>query len=346
MLEPMSSPFSLTRALEALAGTRKVLVCPHDNPDPDALAAARAMATLLSHELGAEVTVAFGGIIGRAENRAMVRELNMKLRRLDNLDLEDFDGVFFVDTQPQAQNHSVPDTVTVLGCIDHHEGTDTGAGIPWFDVRSGGETTSAIALQYLVARGVEVDTELATAILYALKTDTRDFSREATDRDLDAHAFVVDIADRRTLGSIMNPRLEHGYYTALQDALEDTDLYGPVATVLLSRLLYPDLVAEMADLFVRRRGTDWCLCAGPHDDSLRFSLRTEIESANAGQIARTLVRDHGGAAGGHGRSAGGSIPLADASDAVAMEQLWQHLVAALLQILDVDDEGQPLLERA
>lgn len=341
----MSETFSVTRGLAALAGKTDLLVCPHDNPDPDALAAAWAMSILLQHELDANVTVAFGGIIGRAENRAMVRELNIKLRRLENLDPDAFDGVLFIDTQPQARNHSVPESIPVLGCVDHHEGVDTGAGIPWFDVRPDGQATAAIVLEYLIETGIEVDSHLATAILYALKSDTRDFSRGATDRDLAAHDHVLQLADRRVLGIISNPQLDHGYFEALQDALDDTDLYGPVSTVFLHRLLYPDLVAEMADLFVRRRGTHWCLCAGPHDGYLRFSLRSELESANAGQLARELVREHGGGAGGHGQCAGGSIHIGDGTPSTQINSLWRSLVKSLLELLEVEVDGSALLER-
>ena len=116
----MDHPFDLEGALAALAGRRSLLVCPHDDPDPDALAAAWGMSLLLRRELGCETTVAFEGIIGRAENRAMVRELGIRLRRVHGLDTGGFDGAALVDTQPGAANHSVPPELPVLICVDHH----------------------------------------------------------------------------------------------------------------------------------------------------------------------------------------------------------------------------------
>ena len=47
------------------------LVLTHDNPDPDALASASVLARLLQHRFGSKVTCAYGGIVGRAENREL-----------------------------------------------------------------------------------------------------------------------------------------------------------------------------------------------------------------------------------------------------------------------------------
>ena len=50
------------------------LILTHDNPDPDALAAAALLARLLRGAFRQKVTLAYGGLVGRAENREMVRK--------------------------------------------------------------------------------------------------------------------------------------------------------------------------------------------------------------------------------------------------------------------------------
>ncbi len=335
--------FDLARALEGIRPVSRVLICPHDDPDPDALAAAWAMSALLRQEIGCETTLAFEGIIGRAENRAMVRELGIRLRRLANLDLERYDGVVLVDTQPSARNHSVPPSLPVLACIDHHPRLPCGAVAPWFDVRPDGECTASIALEYLDARGVPVDAALATAILYALKTDTRDLSREAHERDLEAWARVSPLADMRILGQIVNPQLDHGYFRMLHRALVLARVHHDAVTVFLGPLPYPDLVAEIADLLVRRRDNPWCLCGGTFNGALRLSLRTEDQDQQAGQLAQELVHTHGGAAGGHGMSAGGRIPLAADCAPEDTERLWTDLVGELTRRLGLPADSVPLI---
>ncbi len=338
----MGATFDLDAALDGVRHCRSVLVCPHNDPDPDALAAAWGMAELLRHELGAEVTIAFDGIIGRAENRAMVRELGIKLRRLDKLDPADFDGAVLVDTQPTARNHSLPTGIDVIACVDHHGRLERRHDFAWHDVRPNQQTTSSIVLGYLRERAVELAPGLATAILYALKTDTRDFTREASAADLEAHDFVLPRADLRSLGAIVNPRLDTRYFHMLHRMLDAAHLHGAAAEVYLGDLPYPDLVAEMADLLVRRKGTDWCLCGGIFQGDLRYSLRTEDEQAGAGALAVGMVERHGGSAGGHGMTAGGQIPLPDDLEPAAVATLWTGLVREFLDAVEAPAEGAPL----
>ena len=86
----------------------------------------------------------FEGIIGRAENRALLRELGIKLRRSESLDPADFDGVFVVDGQPGTGNVTLPPGLPVLGCVDHHPRRSESAGIPWYDVRPAGGTSTTL----------------------------------------------------------------------------------------------------------------------------------------------------------------------------------------------------------
>ena len=63
---------------EGRAGGRW-LVLTHDNPDPDALASAILLSTVLRRAFKQRATAAYGGIVGRAENRAMRTYLNITL---------------------------------------------------------------------------------------------------------------------------------------------------------------------------------------------------------------------------------------------------------------------------
>ncbi len=335
----MSTRFDLDEALKGLQGVRDLLVCPHDDPDPDALASAWGMELLLRHELGCDTTLAFNGIIGRAENQAMVRELGIRLRRIENLDVSGFDGLVLVDTQPAAGNHSAPPGLPVLACIDHHPLLPDERMVPWLDIRPDGECTSTIVLSYLNRRGIPLEPPLATAILYALKTDTRDLSREASTRDLEAWRQVSEVADRRVLGAIVHPRLGARYFIELRRALDVATVRGPAVEAFLGELTYPDLVAEIADLLIRRKDLTWCLCGGLFDGALRFSLRTEDPDGRAGERARELAWRFGGSAGGHGMIAGGRLPVEDPDQA---RQTWDGLIEALVSELRIDDDAVAL----
>lgn len=337
--------FELQAALDGIRPHARILVCAHDDPDPDSLAAAWGLQRLLEDQLGATVTVGFDGIIGRAENRAMVRELGFRLRRVSQLDPADFDGALLVDTQPAAENHSLPVAVRRLGCVDHHPRLHDveATGYPWYHVCPTGGATATLVLDYLRRRRVGVPPKLATAFLYGLRTDTQDFVREASPADLEALAWLHPLADHAALGAIINPLLEPGYFVRLHRALEHVRVHGRALVAFLGELAYPDLVAEMADLLVRRQATDWCLCAGAFGGVLRFSLRARQADAAAGTLAHDLTRTLGGAAGGHGMTGGGRIPLPPPATLDSAQALWRWLCGSFLTAVAQPIEGRALL---
>ena len=63
----------LAKLYATASGAGRLLILPHNDPDPDAIASAVALRYLLAERLGMESTIAYQGIIGRAENKALVR---------------------------------------------------------------------------------------------------------------------------------------------------------------------------------------------------------------------------------------------------------------------------------
>ena len=72
--------------LEALANVLEnqtsVLILPHNDPDPDAIATAVGLRYLLKEKFQVESRIAYQGYIGRAENKALVRYLEIPLHHL------------------------------------------------------------------------------------------------------------------------------------------------------------------------------------------------------------------------------------------------------------------------
>ena len=58
----------LDRLVHYARSHRQALILTHDNPDPDSIAAGVALAHLLEKLAGVHAIVAYGGIVGRAEN--------------------------------------------------------------------------------------------------------------------------------------------------------------------------------------------------------------------------------------------------------------------------------------
>jgi len=95
------------RLVEWLRGRGKVLILTHDNPDPDSLAAAMALKHFIIVQSGNQCALAYGGIIGRGENRVMVNKLDIDAVHIETFMPTDFDVVCLVDTQPGTGNNSL-----------------------------------------------------------------------------------------------------------------------------------------------------------------------------------------------------------------------------------------------
>ena len=72
----------------------------------------------------------------------------------------------------------------------------------------------------------------------------------------------------------------------------------------------PDIIAEMADFFVRFDQVNWALAVGLFENLLKLSVRVGQLGGHSGEVLREVV-DGLGTAGGHDKRAGGAIPLTD-----------------------------------
>jgi len=129
---------------DALRGGEHLLILTHDNPDPDALASAFALLALAQSLDGVTARIGFGGFVGRAENRTMVRELDLPIMPAWALNLDDADLVALVDTQPGTGNNSLPEGRDVAAVIDHHPLREDTKKARFWDVRVGCGSSSTI----------------------------------------------------------------------------------------------------------------------------------------------------------------------------------------------------------
>ena len=303
------------------------LVLTHDHPDPDALASAVAMTRVLRGAFGRRATAAYGGIIGRAENREMVRVLKLRLSHVRHLQLKRFQHFVLVDTQPNTGNNQLPPGVVPEIVLDHHPKRAATKPVPLADVRPEYGATATMAAEYLLASGLRVTAHEATALVYAIRTETRDFGREASGPDKRVYDRLLPQVRKEDLARIQHPRLPLSYFALLHRALEGLVGVDNLVVSHLGTVPQPDIVPEIADLLLRMEGRTWALCTGRHDERLYLSLRTSNGRADAGRLMRRLVGSQG-RGGGHGTMGGGWVPAG--ADAERQQQrLTERLARAL-----------------
>jgi len=312
-------------------GHRRALVLTHDNPDPDSLASGVALAWLLSTLAGVEAKVAYGGIIGRAENRALMRVLKLPVVPIARVVFDDYDLICMVDTQPEQGNHSLPRRHFPDVVIDHHPMRPDSHLAAIADVGGPIGATSTVVVEYVRASRLEIPENIATALFYGIKADTRDLGRQTTPQDVEAYLWLFPRTDKDALGAIEHPPLSLEYFALSHTAVERAQVYDGAVVLPLGSLYAPDMVAEVAERFLSLEGIRWSLAWGEFGGDLYYSLRTSDRRANAGRLIREVIEGRGGSAGGHGPMAGARLPwkgrTAAARKAFAAEVVEDFLAA-------------------
>ncbi|MEJ2471822.1 MAG: bifunctional oligoribonuclease/PAP phosphatase NrnA [Desulfuromonadales bacterium] len=338
-----SEEFS-TGVIEWLRGKGAILIVTHDHPDPDALAAAFALQHLILVKTSQEATIAFGGVIGRRENLAMVKELEIKTKPIDQVDLDSFNAVCMVDTQPDTGNNAYPRGRRIDLVIDHHEIKEQTQGCRWVDVRPEYGASASILFEYLQAQNVKIATKLATTLFYAIKSETEDLGRDWSKSDRDAYLKLMPLCNNRILHEITHPKSSRAYFKYFETGLKNAKIYGNALIFNLYRIDHPEIVAEIADFLMRVEGIEIVLGLGCFHDEGVLSMRTSQQETHAGILMQKVIKGLG-TGGGHSMTAGAQIRPLEAVKG-SLGALEYELAERLLTALGREHcEPEPLVTR-
>ena len=272
------------------------------------MAAGVALAHLLEERAGVKARVGYGGIIGRAENIAFTKVLRLPIGPISQVVFDEHDALALVDTQPSVRYHSLPARYSVEVVIDHHPLREESLAVPFADVGGDYGATSTMLVEYLRAARLDPPVELATALFYGIKADTRDLGRQTTASDVDSYLWLFPQADKQLLARIEHPELPPRYFQLYHKAFERAKVYGTAVFTDLGEVYSPDMVAEVAERMSSLEGMKWSLAFGSFRGQLYFSLRAKDRRMNAGRLIREVCAERG-SSGGHGSMAGARMPL-------------------------------------
>ncbi len=324
----------LDRLVQYAKSHERALILTHDNPDPDSIAAGVALAHLLEKLAGVKAIVAYGGIVGRSENRALVKVLKLPVVPVSRVEFDAYDLICMVDTQPEQGNHSLPRPHFPDVVIDHHPERPETKLAPIADVGGTRGATSTLLAEYFRASGLEMPPQIATALYYGIKADTRNLARQTTPEDVDAYLWLFPLVDKEALVEIEHPRLRIEYFRLYHTAIEKALVWDQAVLCDLGDIYAPDMVAEVAERFMYLEGMRWSLAFGEYDDAIFFSVRTSDRRMNAGRLIRDVIEARGGSAGGHGSMAGARVPVKGLS-AAARKRLHEQIVKDFLDAFGV-----------
>jgi nanoRNase/pAp phosphatase (c-di-AMP/oligoRNAs hydrolase) len=286
-----------------LAEADRVLILLHNDPDPDAMASGLALRTLLRRTRQTAIIGCLQGVT-RPENMRMMKLLDITIEVLTPEQFKDFDRITLVDVQPHYFPGLLPQVDLV---IDHHP-PQTGYTAIFSDIRPDYGSTCTILTEHLRAVDMDISERTATAMLYAIKSDTLFFNRHANRADLDAFSYLYPLAEAPTIrkmegAEIAAERLDH-----VIKAWQQGRMMEHVFCAFLGEPPREDFVPYVADFYLQLEDVQWTVICGVVNDTFVVSVRNLGYSRNAGDFVRRWFNDIG-SAGGHRTMAKAVVPL-------------------------------------
>jgi nanoRNase/pAp phosphatase (c-di-AMP/oligoRNAs hydrolase) len=281
----------------------RVLILLHNDPDPDAMASGLALRNLLRRTKTTAIIGAIQGVT-RPENLRMENLLDIHVDLIQPEAIAGFERVAMVDVQPHYFGGLI-DRVDLV--IDHHP-EQPGYSAIFKDIRQEYGSTCTILTEHLRSVDVNISERTATAMLYAIKSDTLFFNRQANRVDLEAFSFLYPLADAAMIRKMEGAEITLERLDYVMKAVQSKRLVEQVFCAFLGSTPREDFIPYVADFFLQLEDVKWTIISGIVNDTLIVSVRNLGYTRNAGEFVRKWFADIG-SAGGHRAMAKAVVPI-------------------------------------
>jgi nanoRNase/pAp phosphatase (c-di-AMP/oligoRNAs hydrolase) len=285
------------------ADADKVLILLHNDPDPDALASGLALRNLLRRTKTTAIIGAMQGVT-RPENLRMANMLDIHVEQITPASFSLFDRIATVDVQPHYFG-GLLDRADLV--IDHHP-EQPGYSAVFKDIRADYGSTSTILTEHLRAVDVNISERTATAMLYAIKSDTLFFARHTNRVDLEAFTFLYPLADAALIRKMEGAEITLERLEFVTRASRSGILRDQVFTAFIGEAPREDFIPYTADFFLQLEDVKWTIVSGIVGQMLIVSVRNLGYSRNAGEFVKRWFAELG-SAGGHRAMAKAVVPI-------------------------------------
>ena len=281
----------------------RILILLHNDPDPDALASGLALRNVLRRTKQTAIIAAIEGVT-RPENLRMLNLLDLQIELITPEQVAKYDRVAMVDVQPHYFGGAIDRADLV---IDHHP-EQPGHSAVFKDIRTDYGSTSTILSEHLRAVDANISERTATAMLYAIKSDTLFFNRQANRVDIEAFSYLYPLADAALIRKMEGAEITMERLEYVLRAKQHGRMVEQVFCAFLGTSTREDFIPYVADFYLQLENVKWTIVSGIVNDSLIMSVRNLGYSRNAGEFVRKYFADIG-SAGGHRAMAKAIVPL-------------------------------------
>jgi nanoRNase/pAp phosphatase (c-di-AMP/oligoRNAs hydrolase) len=318
----------------------------HKNPDPDAISSAMALAEIAKHANPKTLTarIFYEGNIGHQENRTFVNLLDIKMEHLTPEALSACTFLALVDCSGPGANNDIPPQTKINVIIDHHkEGRHLASQGMFVDIRPGVGATASIMTQYLQELDVPVDKRVATALLYGIRTDTKEFTRNVTPQDLNYAGFLLPLTDADLLDKIMSPSMSQETLDVIGKAIHERKVQSGYLFANVGFVMNRDALPQAADLLITLEGVNTALVYGITDNAIVISARNRDIRLHIGNALSEAFGEMGDA-GGHPNMAAATLPLHYFGRVENKAQLLEIVIEPVLKkfknLVGLENEGK------
>ena len=180
--------------------------------------------------------------------------------------------------------------------------------------------------------------DLATALYYAICSDTNYFKRKTSKKDFEAAGYLQDLMDPKTLEMIENPEIDTEAMEILANAILNRKVIkNSIALSYVGMIKNRDALAKTADFLLKMEGITTTYVFGISENKIHISARTKDLRIDVGDI---MKKAFGG--GGHQSSAAASVELGifeSVSDKQSLRKLVEEAIRAkILEVIGIKEE--------
>ena len=310
------SAFTLVNKIKESKG-KEMAIFLQDNPDPDAIASGLTLKYICKH-CDVESKLYYGGTISHQKNKALINLLKIDLISIKTKEaamevVRSAGMIALIEASIPSRNNILPEGVTPNLIFDHHQVDLSAVKGDFVDIQVNIGATATIMTKYIRQLNLTPDISLATALLYGIRTDTREFTRNTYPDDMNAATYLSPLVDKDVMSQLEHPPMGLETLDIIGRAIRNKEIRGSYLASFVEFISDRDALPQAAEMLLHLEGVYTVLVFGINEDKVQLSARSRDTRVNLGLILQSAFGELN--SGGHATMAAGTINLGILGDA-------------------------------
>ncbi|MCP4255800.1 MAG: potassium transporter TrkA, partial [Candidatus Scalindua sp.] len=220
--------------------------------------------------------------------------------------------IALIEASIPSRNNVLPEDITPNLIFDHHPVDISLVKGDYVDIQIDIGATATIMTKYIRQLNLKPDMSLATALLYGIRTDTKEFTRNTSPDDMNAATYLSPLVDKNIMSQLEHPPMGMETLDIIGRAINNKEIRGAYLTSFVEFISDRDALPQAAEMMLHLEGVYTVLVFGINDDKVQLSARSRDPKVNLGRILQNAFGELN--SGGHATMAAGAIKLEKLGD--------------------------------